>query len=161
IYTSADDLPANGGVGGYGLYENNIIDGARAGGLVIHFDGNDNGIYRNNIISNFGLQSPWPPPPNWPYPQNGGGITLGGAGGGDGTSGLLGPQNNQVYNNIIYNGAGNGGTCIWLWGENNNQVVNNTCHHMDVGVYVSHRVNTNTTVQNNIWSDVLQELTVE
>src|SRR5262249_8266797 len=93
VYFSVDDEPAVGGVGGNGLFENNIVDGCRGGGVVLHY-ATPNVVVRNNILRNFGMYSPWPPPYSG-FQQYGTGVTIGGAG----TFGTTGPTNAQVYNN--------------------------------------------------------------
>ncbi len=153
IYFSLDDDPANGGIGGDGVFEDNVIDGCRAGGVVIHYD-TYNTIVRRNILRNFGLDSPWSPPSG--FQQYGTGVTIGGAG----TLGTTGPMNTLVYNNLIAHGSGVNGNaqCFILWGSQDNFLVNNTCYDVNYGVENTTRPNFNITIQNNIWSAVDQEL---
>jgi len=147
-------------IGGDVLFENNIIDGCRAGGPAIHYDKADRNIIRNNIIKNFGTSSPWPAPTDPGFQSYGAGVDIGGRG----TYGNTGPKDNQVYNNIISHGSGTDGSspfaqCFQLWGTGTgNDIYNNTCYAMDDGaVYLCNSTNT-VNVRNNIFSSIATPL---
>jgi len=115
------------------VFENNIVDGCRSGGGVIHYGRSDENIIRNNIFRNGGSYSRW----NASNPQETGffsatGVNIGGAGHYNPDM----PRRNTVYNNLIYNmrnrdaGAGH-----FLWGSADNVIVNNTYFNVDVMIY--------------------------
>jgi hypothetical protein len=139
-------------LGGNNIFENNIIDGCRAGGGVIHYHGADNNVVRNNIIRNFGTASPWAPP-NETFVQYGTGFTIGG----DGVWGSPGPSNNKIYNNLIYHATGQNrpSECFNLWGTGTgNLVYNNTCYDVGVGVRLGASTINGVDFVNNIFSHV-------
>jgi hypothetical protein len=139
-------------VGGNNIVENNIIDGCRGGGGVIHYLLSDNNIIRNNIVRNFGTASPLPlPHPD--FVQYGSGFTVGGAG----VQGSPGPRTNRIYNNIIYRGTGNqrASECFNLWGTGSaNDVYNNTCHDVGIGIRMGAYSWNEVSFRNNIFSQV-------
>jgi hypothetical protein len=139
------------------LFEGNLIDGCRGGGIEINYDGNRNSIFRNNTIRNIGILSPWGPVSGtWTggtgRPTFGRGFAVGGAG----VFGPNGPTNNQIYNNIMYNIKGSTGEsrCFSFWaGSSSNLIANNICHNVDTSYVVNcFTTHSNTTIQNNIFS---------
>jgi hypothetical protein len=118
------------------LVEGNVIDGCRAGGLAINHSHSVNGVYRNNIIRNAGLLSPWGAVGAAWSGGSGRPTIPRGIGHGDQAAG------NQVYNNVVYNIKGTGspterGRCFAFGttsglGGNPNKLWNNTCYNADV-----------------------------
>src|SRR5262249_20921536 len=112
------------------VIEHNVIDGCRAGGIVVQFNSPTNTVIRYNLIMNGGINSPWPPPPGFTI-QSATGINIG-----------PGSSNTLVYNNVFKHmrgdtssGTGNGADCIFIYDNATTAgVYNNTCYDSDLGI---------------------------
>jgi hypothetical protein len=127
----APPAPANVNPSAYAkdnLWENNIVDGCRGGGGVIHYGRSDNNIIRNSIFKNAGSYSPWPWPAGARGFRNASGINLGG----EGFYNPGGPRFNKIYNNLFINLKHELGAGHFLWGAHDNTIVNNTYYNVDV-----------------------------
>jgi hypothetical protein len=142
------------GFGGEFIFENNIVDGCRGGGGVIHYMGTDNGIVRNNIFRNLGLSSPLSitNPVGGGFKTTGTGINIGG----DGIFGSPGPRFNKIYNNLFINITGDYlPSGHKLWGAADNQIYNNTYYNVAYGyIAMCNSWNPNYIIKNNIFSAV-------
>lgn len=125
------------------LIEDTLVDGCRGGGIsVAQHTALRNITLRNNILRNFGIYSPWPPPPG--HLQSGVGISIG-----HGSA-------YYIYNNVIYRIRSHtslqDAACIHSWASPNNiYIYSNTCYDSDDGLagYID-----NLTYRNNILSMV-------
>jgi hypothetical protein len=142
------------GFGGEFTFENNIVDGCRGGGGVIHYMGTDNGIVRNNIFRNFGLSSPLSKtkPVGGGFQTTATGVNIGG----DGVFGSPGPRNNRVYNNLFINITGDTlASGHKLWGAQDNHIYNNTYYNVHYAyVVLCQSGNYSYAIRSNIWSNV-------
>lgn len=113
------------------LWENNVVDGCRGGGGVIHYGRSDNNIVRNSVFRNAGHFSPWPWPAGAQGYRTASGINIGGAGY---VNGDIGPRGNQIYNNLFINLRHDGGVGAghFLWGAQENHIYDNTYQNVDV-----------------------------
>lgn len=123
------------------LIENNIVDGCRGAGFGFAYEDSSNSIVRNNIVRHIGCSSPWGCiSDTW---DGGSGRITSARGVVIDTDGAhpLGPGNNQIYNNVIYdvrgNGANGNGRCFSFWtgsgqGGRPNLIANNTCYDTEV-----------------------------
>jgi len=132
------------------LVEDNIVDGCRGGGGVIHYGRSDNNIVQRNIFQNAGDYSPWPWPANAVAFRNASGVNIGG----NNFVNPGGPQNNKVINNIFRNlrHASGPGAGHFLWSANDNIIANNTYYNVDVLYQVTcdSGQNTGYVIQNNV-----------
>ena len=135
------------------VLEHNVIDGCRAGGIVVQFSNPTNTIVRYNVIKNGGIHSPWPPPSGFTI-QGGTGINVGPE-----TQGTL------VYNNIFSHirsdprGGYHDSDCILIYDNATaTTIYNNTCYDSDNGIVFGlggFGGPYNADVRNNIFSSVL------
>ena len=132
------------------LVEDNIVDGCRGGGGVIHYGRSDDNVVQRNIFQNAGDYSPWPWPPNAIAFRNASGVNIGG----DGFVNPDGPRRNKVINNIFRNlrHASGPGAGHFLWAAHDNIIANNTYYNVDVLYQVTCQSGQNTgyIIQNNV-----------
>jgi hypothetical protein len=137
------------------VFENNVVDGCRGAGGVIHYGRADDNIVRNNVFKNFGFYSPHPDPSELTFYRSASGINIGGAG--TYQPCCDGPRGNQIYNNVFMNISHTDlGTGHILWSASANRIVNNTYYNIGtVGVFVGcSSTNDGYEIRNNVFADV-------
>jgi hypothetical protein len=145
-----------------GAFENNLVDGCRGGGGVIHYHTADDFIVRNNVFRNFGALSPWGFPAGFTGLRTATGVNIGGAGvdTGNALGTVPGPERARIYHNQFYNiSAPDQSTGHVMWGASNYAIYNNTYYNVTghQRFILCYSTNEGVTVKNNILSKVPNE----